>query len=379
MSRYLLLLVSLCCLAAGPASAHKASDAYLTLSAHGESLEGRLDVALRDLDIALDLDADGDGAISWGEVRVREREIAAYVFARVTVKAGDAACPLAARPLTIDRHSDGTYAVIAFNGQCEAASPVLTLDYRVLHDLDRQHRGLVRFVAGATETSVALTADAPRATLAAGGSGVAQFTGYLREGVRHIWSGFDHILFLVSLLLPAVLVRKGGQWTPAPSFRGAFTDVVKVVTAFTIAHSITLTLAASGLVALPPRLVESAIALSVALAALNNLFPVVGNARWAVAFGFGLIHGFGFANSLADLGLPAGSLALSLAGFNAGVELGQLAIVAGFLPIAFAMRASWSYRRVFVAGGSVAIVGMASVWLVGRALDIPGLAAFATG
>jgi len=176
-----------------------------------------------------------------------------------------------------------------------------------------------------------------------------------------------------------VLVRKGGQWTPAPSFRGAFTDVVKVVTAFTIAHSITLTLAASGLVALPPRLVESAIALSVALAALNNLFPVVGNARWAVAFGFGLIHGFGFANSLADLGLPAGSLALSLAGFNAGVELGQLAIVAGFLPIAFAMRASWSYRRVFVAGGSVAIVAVASVWLVGRALDIPGLAAFATG
>ena len=378
MKRWALVVAALACLAVAPAMAHKASDAYLTLSAQDGVLDGRLDVALRDLDLALDLDADGDGAITWGEVRTRERDIAAYLLARVTVTADAAACPLTARPLAIDRHSDGTYAVIAFAGHCEAAAPALVLDYRVLRDLDRQHRGLVRFVAGGTETSIALTADAPRATLAAGGSNAAQFAGYVREGVHHIWSGFDHILFLVSLLLPAVLVRSGGRWVPAASFRDAFIDVVKVVTAFTIAHSITLTLAALGLVALPPRLVESAIALSVVLAALNNLFPVVGNARWAVAFGFGLIHGFGFANSLADLGLPAGSLALSLAGFNVGVELGQLAIVAAFLPLAFAVRASWGYRRVLVAGGSFAIVAVASVWLVGRALDIPGLAAFAT-
>ena len=99
------------------------------------------------------------------------------------------------------------------------------------------------------------------------------------------------------------------------------------MTAFTLAHSITLSLAALSIVALPSRWVESGIALSVVLAALNNLFPVVANGRWIAAFGFGLLHGFGFAGALQDLGLPTGSLALSLAGFNLGVEAGQLAIV----------------------------------------------------
>ncbi len=118
-------------------------------------------------------------------------------------------------------------------------------------------------------------------------------------------------------------------------------------------------------------MVESGIALSVVLAALNNLFPVVANGRWIAAFGFGLLHGFGFAGALHDLGLPAGSLALSLFGFNLGVESGQLAIVAIFLPLAFALRSSWAYRRVMFAGGSAAIATVAMVWLVERAFNVP--------
>ena len=112
----------------------------------------------------------------------------------------------------------------------------------------------------------------------------------------------------------------------------------KVVTAFTVAHSITLSLAALGVISLPSRLVESAIAASVVLAALNNVCPVVYGGRWIIAFCFGLIHGFGFASVLTDLGLPQDSLLLALVAFNLGVELGQLAIVAVFLPIAYALR-----------------------------------------
>jgi len=149
------------------------------------------------------------------------------------------------------------------------------------------------------------------------------------------------------------------------------------VTAFTVAHSITLTLAALSIVALPSRWVESGIALSVVLAALNNLFPIVANGRWMAAFGFGLLHGFGFAGALQDLGLPTGSLALSLAAFNLGVESGQLAIVLVFLPLAFALRSTWTYRRLVFAGGSVAIAAIASVWLVERAFDVPLLDALA--
>lgn len=140
-----------------------------------------------------------------------------------------------------------------------------------------------------------------------------------------------------------------------------------MVTAFTVAHSITLSLAALSVVTLPSRLVESVIALSVALAAANNLRPVVARRRWLVALGFGLIHGFGFASVLADLGLPSESLLLSLMGFNLGVELGQLAIVSGFLPLAFLLRRTPFYRRVVFIGGSLVALAVSLVWFFERA------------
>ncbi len=158
----------------------------------------------------------------------------------------------------------------------------------------------------------------------------------------HIWIGFDHILFLLSLLLPAVLIWRASRWQAVETFRAAFVDVFRIVTSFTVAHSITLSLATLGFVSLPSRWVESAIAASVVLAALNNLWPLFHGRRWMVAFGFGLIHGFGFASVLVDLGLPRETLVLALVGFNLGVEAGQLAIVALFLPLAFALRRTGS-------------------------------------
>ena len=165
------------------------------------------------------------------------------------------------------------------------------------------------------------------------------------------------------------------RWCAAASFRAAFVDVAKIVTAFTIAHSITLSLAVMGVVSLPSRWVESAIALSVVLAALNNLYPVVAQGRWIAAFGFGLLHGFGFAGALRDLGLPPNSLALSLVGFNVGVETGQLAIVVLFLPFAYALRATWGYRRLLLTAGSAAIATIAAAWFVERAFDLSLFAA----
>ena len=146
--------------------------------------------------------------------------------------------------------------------------------------------------------------------------------------------------------------------------------MLRIVTAFTVAHSITLSLATLGLVSLPSRVVESAIAASVVLAALNNIWPLFHSRRWIVAFVFGLVHGFGFASVLADLGLPQGALVLALVGFNLGVEGGQLAIVAVFLPVAFALRRSWFYRRAVLLGGSMLITLIAAAWFAERALDM---------
>jgi hypothetical protein len=356
-------------LLAAAASAHKPSDTYLTLERNGTEIHGQWDIALRDLDAAITLDANGDGEITWGEVRAKSAAIREYALSRLNLASSGAACPLGAGDVQIDEHSDGAYAVLALAATCARADGLLSVDYRLLFDVDPTHRGLLQYIEGGRNHSVIFATGTRIQTLGAG-TAWQQLVTYVHEGVWHIWLGFDHILFLLSLLLPAVLSRRDGAWCPAESFRAAFWDVAGIVTAFTVAHSITLTLATLEIVALPSRWVESAIALSVVLAAINNVFPLVAHGRWVAAFAFGLIHGFGFAGALRDLGLPSGSLALSLFGFNVGVELGQLAIVAVFLPLAFRLRGTWTYRRVVLAGGSALIAAIAGVWLVERAFNV---------
>jgi hypothetical protein len=359
-------------LASATALAHKPSDSYLTLTTGGGALRGQWDIALRDLEYAIGLDTDGDGAITWGELRAHHADIAAYALARLTLRGDGRPCRPEVRAHLVDQHSDGAYAVLRFDAPC-AAAPQRTLEigYSLFADLDPTHRGLVRVQHGTATASGVLGPDRPRLELALGeASRLRQFLDYAREGVWHIWIGIDHVLFLVSLLLPAVLVFGARGWGPAPRFAPVFWDVFRVVTAFTVAHSITLSVAALGLVELPSRLVESVIALSVVLAALNNLKPVVLARRWAVAFAFGLVHGFGFASVLADLGLPRDALLVSLVGFNLGVEAGQLAVVGLFLPGAFLARRRWAYRRLVFAGGSAAIALLAAAWMVERIFDV---------
>lgn len=358
--------------AAVPASAHKPSDSYLTLAVDGKTVRGQWDIALRDLEFAIGVDGNGDGQLTWDEIRAQHQAIAAYALARLTI----AGCPVTAGEQLIDHHTDGAYTVLRFTAACSVAPSRLEVGYRLFADTDPQHKGLLKITAnGATRTAI-FGVDKPDQTVALAGasSRVGEFIDYVKHGVWHIWIGFDHILFLLSLLLPAVLVWGGARWEKAPDFRSAAIDVLKIISAFTLAHSVTLSLAALGLVSLPSRWVESAIAASVVIAALNNIVPIVHGKRWIAALVFGLIHGFGFASVLADLGLPQGSLALALVGFNVGVELGQVAIVAVFLPLAYVARDSWFYRRVVLVGGSAVIALLAVVWLGERALDVELLA-----
>ena len=372
MIRALALGLALACGLALSAAAHKASDSYLELEVDGTGIAGQWDIALRDLERAIGLDADGNGAVTWGELRARHAAIADYVLARLQLAAGGLTCPL--RPLgqLVDRHSDGAYAVLRFAAECAAPPRQLTIDYRLLFDLDPLHRGLVRLVDGEAVQAVVLSPEAPRRTLHTNArpDRLGQLVSFGRQGVWHIWLGFDHILFLVALLLPAVLHRQGGRWEPAGSFGAALAEVVKVVSAFTLAHSLTLTLATLGLIALPSRLVESAVAASVVLAALNNVWPLVQRRLWLLAFGFGLVHGLGFAGVLLDLGLPRHALVIPLLAFNLGVEMGQLVIVALFLPLAFMLRATAVYPKVMVRAGSTAIAALAGVWLLERLFDL---------
>ncbi|MBI3784125.1 MAG: HupE/UreJ family protein [Deltaproteobacteria bacterium] len=356
---------------AATAWAHKPSDSYLMLQVHGARIDGQWDVALRDIDFAVGLDANNDGAITWGEVRLRQAAIASYALSHLEAKADGASCTNRPIDQLIDSHSDGAYVVLRFHIDCPAQIRQVDLHYSLLFDLDAQHRGITNVTTSDATRTILFSPDHANAAIDVGASAVWQsLDDFWREGVWHIWTGFDHILFLLSLLMPAVLRRDAGRWRSVDGFAPAFKETVKVVSAFTVAHSITLSLAAFGTVHLSSRLVESAIAASVVVAALNNSFAVFGEARWVVGFGFGLLHGLGFASVLADPGLVRGQLLLALIGFNAGVETGQLAIVSVFLPVAYTARGSWFYQRLTMQVGSSLIAAVALVWMIERLLGL---------
>ena len=368
-------------LAASAAHAHKASDSYLALHIDGEKITGQWDVALRDLDIVLDLDRNADAVIDWGEVRTRHAEIAAYALGLLALKADGPtgpACTLSVTEHLIDNHTDGAYAVMKLVGSCPSAATTLSMSYSLLFDVDAQHRGLLKLSsssAGKEAAPFVVSAvfpaeNATQSFVLVAPSTLSQFATFVADGVKHIAIGLDHILFLVALLLPAVLVRGKGTWIPVADLRTAFWSVFKIVTAFTVAHSITLSLAVLNVVQLPSRFVESAIAASVLITALDNLWPFLPRKRWLVAFTFGLLHGFGFANVLVDLKLPASTLILSLFGFNVGVEIGQLMLVALLVPLAYVSRASWGYTRIVLGAGSVVIAAISLGWLLERSLNL---------
>jgi hypothetical protein len=357
----------------GSAYAHKPSDSYLSLRVDGALVHVRWDIAVRDLDYALDLDRDGDSKVTWGELRDRQAEISAYAARALTLQTNDVACPTTADDASqaLTRHSDGAYVVLHFTARCGSPVRSLGVDYRLFLDLDPQHRGLLNLDAGGTTTThIFKSSDHVAAFSTEGRSRLRQFGVIVREGIFHIWTGYDHVLFLLALLLPSVLRRERGAWVPVPRLRTALLDVLRIVTAFTLAHSITLSLAALGVVTLPSRLVESAIAASVVLAAANNVYPVLNQDRWVAAFILGLMHGFGFSATLTDLDLPRSSLVSTLFGFNVGVEIGQASIVCVFVPLAFAARRSTVYRRWILVGGSVVVAAIATVWFIERAFAI---------
>lgn len=424
----ILLMGLILLLAGGAARAHKPSDAYLTLTVTGDGVEQRLDVHLRDLDRELDLDRNQDGQLQWGEVRSRADELQRWSTDRLALGAGGQACSSRpAGPPQIDEHSDGAYVVLRRRWTCAAAVSTLAVDYRLFADSDATHRGILRLQRdtapreSAAEVAVLVPRQPGDPVPSFGPTGDRPATGWLgfvAEGVHHILIGTDHVLFLLALLLPAVLVRRtpapgqpadapepagpddtrwmglqrtnlafetGGRtladpaavatvrprgWAPAPAWRPVLTDVLRVVTAFTVAHSITLALAVLDVIDPPSRWVESLIAASVLLTAIDNLRPMLPRQRWPLTFLFGLVHGFGFAGALKDLGVGGTSLLEALAGFNVGVELGQLGLVALFLPLAWVGRGTRLYQRGVMVAGSGLIALLATVWLIERAFDV---------
>lgn len=349
--------------------AHVASNSFLKVRVDGTRLDGALELAVRDAELAVGLDSNRDGKVSWGEVRAAQGVLGQYLRQHLRLSGRGGGCALRFGALQINQRVDGNYLWQPFTADCPTALQQLTIDYRLLDEEDPSHRGLLTLTAqGVAQTAVLGGARGAQHFDLKDPSVWYAFVEYLQAGIWHIWSGIDHLLFLLSLLLPAVLVRREHRWAAVPQATPAFFNILKVVTAFTLAHSITLSLAAFDIIRLPSRLTESIIAASIIVAALNNVFPLVTEARWRIAFAFGLLHGFGFAAVLSEMGLPRGARLVSLVAFNLGVETGQLAVVLAVMPMAYLLRATRFYQRGIMPWGSTAIAALALVWFFQRAV-----------
>ncbi len=218
-------------LAAGTGWAHAPSHAYLFIEAGREGSQLTLDVALRDLEVAVGLDADGDGGLTWGEVKARRAEIDRYALQRLTITQGGEACALRVLEHRLARYAGETYVSLPLAVGCARA---VTLTYRLLFDQDPTHRGVLMDRA----TNLRLHLFAPESaeyTLDVGeeanisaprGNLGSTFVSYLREGIWHIWIGVDHVLFVLTLLFPAVLVRDTHGWRPSPHWPAAVGSAV---------------------------------------------------------------------------------------------------------------------------------------------------------
>jgi hypothetical protein len=362
------LSAGLCLMFCSLASAHDTSRSYLNVDPEqtGGHITARWEVAVIDLAVAMPLDANGDSRVVWGEVLAQESAIQALVRANVKFYDSAGPCTVASAPLLVDSHGEQSYIVAPMNLSCAGTPGTLGVDYEFLKEIDGSHRLLVRMDDGGQARTMVVVPGVAHEIGAAHASRLREFVRYLAEGAHHIWIGYDHLAFLFALLLPAVLLRRRDAWQPVLTLRAAVVETLKIVSAFTVSHSITLGLAALGILRPPPLLIEVAIALSVAAAAALNLLR-----RWNLpgawlAFGFGFIHGFGFANALADLGLGRGDIVVPLLGFNLGVEFGQLAVVAVVLPVLYLWRTRPSYVRYWLPAASSAIVLVGLYWTVVR-------------
>ena len=351
------------------ANAHQNSDSYLQLVRNADEITGLWKISIRDLQYHIGVDSNADGAVTWGEIRHQRSNIIASLLPYLAIRRGNDLCKRRqVNTVSVEVLNSGMYLVVPINAHCESAGDI-SIEYGLFWERDPLHRGLLNYSSDRRSFKHIFAPVSPVFKEQGATSSWLHALSFVREGIWHIWIGYDHILFLLALLAPAALRRHANGWMPIESFSALVKDIFVVVTAFTAAHSITLTIAAMRWLDLSVVFVETAIAVSVIIAGLNIIFPWMHRKRWWLGFGFGLIHGFGFAGVLIDLGLPHAGLVTALLSFNIGVELGQMAIVSVFLPVLYMLRTSPIYARYALPLTALLIIIVGAVWTVDRGLS----------
>lgn len=362
--------------------AHSGEQSYVYLDIYESTIEGRVEYPVGDLNDVLGLDIPTDGTGTLAAAQANVSAIHAYSDEHLGLAStGGAEWPIVFGELGTIAAGAGTYVVVNFDVDSTFA-PVprqFVVSYDgIIHEKPQRDALLIigtdwgsgTFNNEASEL-LRYSADSTVQTVDLGDESFWRgLTGVIGLGVEHIRIGTDHILFIFALVLPAVLVfNKLRGWEPSARFGSSLWRVLKIVTMFTIAHTITLTLGGLGVIELPSALVETFIAVSIILAALHNIRPVFVNREWIIAFGFGLFHGFGFAGLLSELGLTQSRQFVSLLGFNLGIEVGQAIIIMIIFPALYLARRTRAYLPAMYAG-SVALIIVATLWALERTFGI---------
>lgn len=375
-----------------PASAHRQAESYVFFSVTDEALTGRIEATLDDINRLVPLDKDGDQIVTQQEFEARSDEVFSFFASRLSIISDGQTYAISPMSNDFLKVGFGTFAQLSFAVEGLSPTPEF-VDVRYVPLTDVSNPGHLGFGLIENNTRTGVTDNETYISMIFEADGESQrlsligdpwhkvFVDFVVHGVWHIWIGLDHILFIVALILPAVVRRRKEEdqivetntysnvWEPVKKFRPAFLYILKIITFFTIAHSITLALAALGVINLSSRFVESVIAISIALAAYHNIQPIFKGKEWIIAFGFGLFHGFGFASVLGEKGISGDFLVPSLLGFNLGVEIGQVLIICLIFPVLFLIRKNKVYPKI-ITFGSIALIFIALYWAVERAFEV---------
>jgi hydrogenase/urease accessory protein HupE len=335
-------------------------------TAKGASVVGKLAFARAEVaSLVPSIDANLDGHLTPAEIESARSVLASKVLGRIAVSAGGAACHASLTDVGLTEQ-DGL--LLSGRWDCPTSDRPFDVELVLLEDLARGHRHVARTVSGGAthdevlygeqrKVTIAPETVAPSAKGAPGPEASAEHAGgvgsFFKMGIEHILTGYDHLVFILGLVLARARLR----------------SLLTIVTAFTIAHSITLALAVLNVWSPSPRVVEPAIALSIAYVGIENFFVKDASKRWRITFPFGLVHGFGFAGALQEVALPRSAVPTALVSFNLGVETGQLVVLAVLLPLVVVLREkSWfEPRGARIVSGAVALAG--GIWFVSRVIS----------
>ena len=374
--------------------AHNPDQSYLYFRVYQDNIEGTIEMTIKDINKALGTEIDPSPYFKEKNAEIEKKDLPQawqqyapqlkeYLLSKVDIKAGNQQLNLNFNDLEILPLSKAVYILYNFDLQPLSVTPEeLQINYEVLFDKDDIHRGLTiiehnwkaGIINNESVSSLIFSPSDRTQTLSLSDNSMWKgFVALIKLGMWHIYIGIDHIFFLLALILPSVIKKRNMadrlQIEGVDRFKPAILYILKIVTLFTIAHSITLSLAALGYISLDSRIVESIIAFSIGLAALHNIYPIFNRSESLITFLFGLFHGMGFASVLGEKGIEGDYLAFSLLGFNIGVEIGQALIVLAIFPILYFLRKKPYYRKILVYT-SIFLIIASLYWCIERFFEV---------